>query len=195
MKTASLNGKRLSDVVEVCWSHLQKAKHPISYLNALINGTNDFSVEAKRLRDQQHAAATEKLECERVEQRRAAIAGQQFFSRDGSARFSVSSDGLMLVEERAADTHSRSSNSAGWVRAFIEALDDGHVRPATDELDAAFAEARADAAPRRLVLTANASRELPDRKITPTVSAHLGGIAAILRAKGFAVSKASAVAE
>lgn len=43
MRVASLNGKRLSDVVEASWTHLKAASKPICYLQALLSKPIDFA--------------------------------------------------------------------------------------------------------------------------------------------------------
>ncbi|TES65667.1 replication protein O [Burkholderia cepacia] len=183
MKDASTRGKRLSDIVAVAWPHLQKARHPISYLNALIAGPTDFTLAARSMQDREVAALTEQREAVRLENRKKAMAGHEYYSRDGQTRYQVSEDGSVLTALQADESRPR-TNATAWLAGFVKAVEHGHVLPATDDLAAIFAShAELHRGVRRTHDMIGRPADVP-REVTATVRSHLSGITQLLRSKG-----------
>ncbi|GJH16644.1 replication protein O [Caballeronia novacaledonica] len=126
MREARLHEKLLSDVVEASWTHLRRAKHPISYLRTLLRAPVDF---AYRVRRQRHAQAEEQNQRTRATQVDTAIAeivGQSFVSRDGLRRYRVSDDARSIVIHHCDEAQPR-VHAGAWAPDFLAALEAGHI--------------------------------------------------------------------
>jgi hypothetical protein len=126
MREARLHEKLLSDVVEASWTHLRRAKHPISYLRTLLRAPVDF---AYRVRSQRHAQAEEQNQRTRATQVDTAIAklmGQSFLSRDGLRRYRVSDDARSIVIHHRDEAQPR-VHAGAWAPDFLAALEAGHI--------------------------------------------------------------------
>lgn len=134
MKLARVqHGKRLGDVVQACWEPLSKAKHPVSYLFALLASATDFGWLARQ-RKADDEARRERDQAATVEQgARARLAGQVLFSQSGATRYDVDSKGLVLTIHDAVKGETRTAVS-GWIHGLVEAAARGAIVPATTDL-------------------------------------------------------------
>lgn len=184
MREAGEHGKRLSDVVDVAWQHLQAAQAPIAYLRKLLTVPVDFAYQRQaqhRAAQQAHADARD---AEHVQQTIARCAGRTFFDTHAQRRLEVAQDVVTLTILDAQEGRPRVT-VAGWQADFAAALEAGTLQAATPELMAQFDAQRAQAVQGRASVRAPIQppaaervseervREAGPRQITPTVSENL----------------------
>jgi DNA-binding transcriptional ArsR family regulator len=129
MREAREAGKRLSDVVEVCWQHLRQAKRPINYLRALLTSTTDFG---HQMRAKAAALAeTQAVEAARLEAEATvkALDGRSFVDVLGQTRYTVTDHGTTLTV-RSIDGVTRQA-AGQWSQGFIRALRGGQISEET----------------------------------------------------------------
>jgi hypothetical protein len=120
MREAKEHAKLLSDVVEATWAHLKLAKHPISYLRALLRSSVDFG---HQMRAKLAVDDREKAEAARAAQTEAIVrecAGKTFIDADESRLVEVSSD----LQSISVQSHRESSPrvaTAQWAESFVNA--------------------------------------------------------------------------
>ncbi|MFM0326471.1 hypothetical protein [Caballeronia glebae] len=126
MREARESGKRLSEVVEICWQHLRKAAHPISYLRALLASPTDFGhqLRAKAAALIAHRAAAR--DREELETTLRALDGQSFVDTRGEKRYTVTEGGTTLVVYSATECVTRRAVGQ-WTQGFVAALKRGHI--------------------------------------------------------------------
>jgi hypothetical protein len=167
MREAREAGKRLSDVVEVCWQHLSQAKHPISYLRALLASTTDFGHQRRAKAAARSAAQAAVREREETRATLQALDGQTFIDRRGETRYTVTDAGMTLTVYNVAEGVARRAVGQ-WTQSFVKAVKQGQIAVQRDtgrtrhDADAVVEHAVKDRQP-----VASA------RKITPTVADHL----------------------
>lgn len=134
MREAREAGKRLSEVVEVCWASLRKATHPINYLRALLATPTDFGHQLRtRLAEQQAAqAATE--EHQRAAAAVRALDGQTFVDASGETQYAVGEGGTMLTVYRFDEGSPRQA-AGDWAIGFMRALKRGQIKPIDADKD------------------------------------------------------------
>ncbi|WP_244817814.1 replication protein O [Caballeronia sp. Lep1P3] len=126
MREASDNGKRLSDVVEATWTHLQRAKRPISYLRALLRVPVDFAYRVHISRSEAIAHDERRHRDSLVEQQAKTLAGQAFESHDGLRRYFVADDATTVTIEHRDEQRPR-VHAGAWASDFIAALRAGLI--------------------------------------------------------------------
>ncbi|VXC81946.1 conserved hypothetical protein [Burkholderia sp. 8Y] len=132
MRQAREAGKRLSDVVEVCWQHLRQAKRPINYLRALLASTTDFGHQLSVKMNAITAVQTATHKRNEAETLVRKLDGRTFADADGTTRYTVADGGTALLVCRVAERVTR--RSAGhWAEAFAAALKKGQIVPAEQE--------------------------------------------------------------
>ncbi|CAG2155372.1 hypothetical protein [Cupriavidus numazuensis] len=131
MREARERNQRLSDVVEVCWTSLRKAAHPINYLRALLGSTTDFSHQLRaRLVEQQAAQAA-------AEERASAVGivrgldGQRFVDALGETQYAIAEGGQTLTVHHAQESAARQA-AGDWATGFVRALQAGQIVPVTE---------------------------------------------------------------
>jgi len=144
MREAREHGKRLSDVVEATWEHLQKAKRPICYLRALLTSTADFSFQIRTRHAEQNAARAALKERQAAESLVREVAGLSFVDVTGERKLVVDADGLSLSVYNAEEGIAR-REAGQWQLRFAKALRNGQIRPAQPDDLEAFAQARRQA--------------------------------------------------
>ncbi len=136
MREASSLGKRLSDVVEATWAHLEKARHPISYLRTLLRSPVDFAYRLRAMRGEVIAEAAKRGE--QIESAEAAkeLGGRTFTSTDSERRYVVSDDATSVTLHRLGGERPRVMVGQ-WIPAFLRALRSGQLIPAaTNQVEA-----------------------------------------------------------
>ncbi|WP_293041991.1 Replication protein O [Paraburkholderia sp.] len=184
MREAQHHGKRLSDVVEVAWAHLEVAHAPIAYLRKLLTVPVDFAYQRRtRERDEQQAQAAQR-DAEQVQETIARCAGHLFFDAQAQRRLEVSSDRAILTVLDAQEGRPRVSVT-GWQAEFVAALESGNVTAATPELTERFEAQRMQAVQGRAAphahgrsavaerIVASPERDTGPRQVTPTAADHL----------------------
>ncbi|MFM0007378.1 hypothetical protein PQR57_41310 [Paraburkholderia dipogonis] len=141
MREARELGKRLSDVVEATWEHLQKAKRPICYLRALLTSTADFSFQIRTRHAEQNAARAAVEDQQAAESLVREVAGLSFVDATGERKLVVDADGLSLSVYNAEEGIAR-REAGQWQLQFAKALRNGQIRPAKPDDLEAFAQAR-----------------------------------------------------
>ncbi|WP_244850702.1 replication protein O [Caballeronia sp. SL2Y3] len=131
MGEARQHRKRLSDVVETTWDHLKRAKHPVSYLRALLRKPVDYAYRVRMHRAESAEQETRELNDLHVHQAAKAIAGKAFASSDGLTRYFVSADATELTAHHCDEARPRVRIGA-WASDFVAALDAGRIVPVTD---------------------------------------------------------------
>lgn len=129
MREAREAGKRLSDVVEVCWQHLRLAKRPINYLRALLTSTTDFGHQMRAkaaARAETQAVEAARLEAEATVK---ALDGRSFVDVLGQTRYTVTDHGTTLTV-RSIDGVTRQA-AGQWSQGFIRALRGGQISEET----------------------------------------------------------------
>ncbi|MBC8640708.1 hypothetical protein IAG25_28220 [Caballeronia sp. EK] len=129
MREAREAGKRLSDVVEVCWQHLRQAKRPINYLRALLTSTTDFGYQMRAKAAE--LAETQAVEAARLEAEATvkALDGRSFVDVLGQTRYTVTDHGTTLTV-RSIDGVTRQA-AGQWSQGFIRALRGGQISEET----------------------------------------------------------------
>ncbi|CAE6863710.1 hypothetical protein R75465_07813 [Paraburkholderia aspalathi] len=184
MREAREQGKRLSDVVEATWEHLQKAKRPICYLRALLTSTADFSFQIRARHAEQNAARDAVEDQQAAESLVREVAGLSFVDATGERKLVVDADGLSLSVYNAEEGVAR-REAGQWQLRFAKALRNGQIRPAQPDDLEAFAQARRQA-------TSSAFPHIVDtpRIATEAVTDHLAILKGALRRFSPALSRA-----
>jgi hypothetical protein len=204
MREAQHHGKRLSDVVEVAWAHLEVAHAPIAYLRKLLTVPVDFAYQRRaRESDEQQAQAAQR-DAEHVKETIARCAGRLFFDTQAQRRLEVSADHAVLTVLDAREGRPRVSVT-GWQAEFVAALESGNVTAATRELTERFEAQRMQAVqgraaprahPRSAVAESTVSspaRDAGSRQVTPTAADHLTRLRTMTVAATFSGRRFSAV--
>jgi hypothetical protein len=126
MREARESGKRLSDVVEVCWQHLRKAAHPISYLRALLASPTDFGHQLRAKAAALVAHRTEVRDRKEAERTLRALDGQSFVDTRGDKRYTVTEGGTILAIYSATECVTRRAVGQ-WTQGFVAALKRGQI--------------------------------------------------------------------
>jgi hypothetical protein len=138
MKLARIqHGKRLGDVVQASWDSLRKAKHPVSYLLALLASPTDFGWLARQRKADDNAQRQREDSAKAEQAARSQLAGRVLFSESGAKRYEVDSKGLVLTIHDADKGETRTAVS-GWISGFLEATSRGAIVPETTELTRIF---------------------------------------------------------
>jgi DNA-binding transcriptional ArsR family regulator len=162
MREAREAGKRLSEVVEVCWGSLRKATYPISYLKALIASPTDFGHQL-RARHAEETAARDAAHAKRDAARELAqLDGQSFMDASGAQRYVLSEGGACLTVYRSDEDIARRVGGE-WAVEFLQLIKKGHI----NKINPAVQPSRPTAAP--------AHDETP-RQLTRDVAAHLAAL-------------------
>ena len=152
MREAKLNLKRLSDVVEATWIHLQKATRPINYLRALLRSPVDFGHQIRTKHAAQAEADTARVRTARIDAIVAQHAGHVFFDASNGRRFEVSEDAAQIAVHDHREPTPR-VRVGDWSAEFVAALESGRIAPATPQRESEFAlkgEGRTASAPASL---------------------------------------------
>ncbi|EKS72031.1 hypothetical protein BURK_009371 [Burkholderia sp. SJ98] len=175
MREARESGKRLSDVVEVCWPHLRQAKRPINYLRTLLSSTTDFGHQLRAkaetlalVREADRARANADVTVR-------ALDGQSFLDPGRKMRYTVADAGTTLTVQSLLDGVVR--RAAGqWAVGFVAALTEGRITPEEganhSHLDVAVAHRPSE--------IERSSLARP-RELTMSVSEHLSKLRALCR--------------
>jgi hypothetical protein len=167
MREAREAGKRLSDVVEVCWQHLSQAKHPISYLRALLASPTDFGHQLRAKAAARTAAQAAVREREETVTTLQALDGQTFVDRRGETRYTVADAGTTLIVYSVAEGVVRRAVGQ-WTHGFVRALKQGQIeaqKHPVRSFDDAIGVSEAAVIDRQPLA--------PVRKLTTTVAEHL----------------------
>lgn len=204
MREAQRHGKRLSDVVEVAWAHLEVAHAPIAYLRKLLTVPVDFSYQRRARETDEQQAQIAQRDAEHVQETIARCAGHLFFDPQAQRRLEVSVDRAVLTVLDAREGRPRFS-ATGWQAEFVAALESGTVIAATTELTERFEAHRMQAvqgraAPDTLLQSAIAestvaspARNAGPRQVTPTAAAHLTRLRTMTVARAFSGRRFSGV--
>ncbi|MDR5799498.1 replication protein O [Caballeronia sp. LZ001] len=128
MREASEHAKRLSDVVEASWKHLQRAKHPISYLRALLRAPVDFTYRVRTIHEGNVEKKTRIARDIELQRASAELAGQSFVSHDGARTFLVSEDAKSVTTHHRNERHPR-TRAGAWATDFLAAIKAGKIVP------------------------------------------------------------------
>ncbi|MEZ2354166.1 hypothetical protein [Caballeronia sp. RCC_10] len=175
MREAREAGKRLSDVVEVCWQHLRQAKRPINYLRVLLASTTDFGHRLRTKVAELNAAQTAACKRKEAESFVQSMDGHTFADATGQTRYTVAEAGATLVVFNVAEGVTRRSVGQ-WAEGFVQAIAKGHI--------AKQASSRERDAGARLAIpreTLDPIRSEPPRQLTSFASEHLGRLRALCR--------------
>ncbi|CAL8480961.1 hypothetical protein [Caballeronia sp. S22] len=176
MREARESGKRLSDVVEVCWQHLRQAKRPINYLRALLASTTDFSHQLRTKAEALSSAREAERARTDAEATVSTLAGQSFVDAGGQTRYTVADAGATLTVESLSDGVIR--RAAGqWAVGFVTALEQGRI---TLENPLHRISVRAEGGDRPTNIEAWALSQ-PRRELNSNVSDHLSKLRALCR--------------
>jgi hypothetical protein len=138
MREASSHGKRLSDVVEATWGHLEKARHPISYLRTLLRSPVDFAYRVWTMQGEIIA----KAEKHRADNESAVagkeLRGRTFTSADRERRYVVSDDATSITLHQTGGERPR-VRVGKWIPEFLRALRSGDLVPDAPGNEEAFA--------------------------------------------------------
>jgi hypothetical protein len=141
MREAREAGKRLSDVVQVCWHGLKKAERPICYLRALLRSNVDFRYQAMQRSAEQTAKRDADAERDAANTLVLQMAGQVFVDAKGEQLLEVDADGQGAAIQSTREGTVRRSPST-WAQAFARGYHAGHWRLADSADREAFAQAR-----------------------------------------------------
>jgi DNA-binding transcriptional ArsR family regulator len=175
MREAREAGKRLSDVVEVCWQHLSQAKHPISYVRALLASTTDFGHQLRAKTAARSAAQAAACEREATIAALQALNGQTFIDRRGQTRYTVTDAGTTLMVYNVVEGVVRRAVGQ-WTQGFVKAIKEGQITARTypgrtcNDADAAVGHAVIEHQP-----------VAPAQKLTASVVNHLSQLRRLCR--------------
>ena len=175
MREAREAGKRLSDVVEVCWQHLSQAKHPISYLRALLASPTDFGHQLRAKAAARGAAQAAVRDREETSAALQALDGQTFIDRRGETHYTVTDAGTTLMVYNIAEGVVR-RGVGQWTQGFVKALKQGQIEAqkyperACHDANAVVGHAVNDPHP-----------VAPARKLTASVADHLSQLRQLCR--------------
>lgn len=137
MREAKAQAKLLSDVVEATWEHLRNAKHPISYLRALLRSPVDFGhqIRAKRLAAER--LAEQNAQAANIDATVRQCGGRVFIDKANTRLITVAStaDSISVHDYREAKPR---ISTGQWAAAFVAALNAREVIRATPEQINAF---------------------------------------------------------
>jgi hypothetical protein len=126
MREAREAGKRLSDVVEVCWTSLRKATYPINYLKTLLASQTDFGHQL-RARQADQAEARDAAQAKRDAARELAqLDGQSFADASGAQRYVLGEGGACLTVYRVGEDVARRVGGE-WAIEFVRLIKKGHI--------------------------------------------------------------------
>lgn len=148
MGEARQHGKRLSDVVEVSWAHLQAAHAPIAYLRKLLRVPVDFEFQRRARQVAAHEAQAAARDAEQVHETVTRCAGRTFFDTHAQRRWHVAPDATTLTILNVREASERVAVS-GWQSEFVQRWEAGKLLVATPELAAQFEAQRAQAVQER----------------------------------------------
>jgi hypothetical protein len=132
MREAKAHAKLLSDVVEATWEHLRSAKHPISYLRALLRSPVDFGHQIRAKRAAADRQAQEKANAANIDATVLECAGVTFIDSTCTKLITVSDDaGSATVHDYREATPRLATGQ--WAAAFVAALTTQEVLRATPE--------------------------------------------------------------
>jgi hypothetical protein len=173
MREAGEHGKRLSDVVEVTWEHLKRAKAPINYLRSLLRGTVDFG---HLLRHRNEAKVRAEVQLKRkfeADQIARHSAGQTFVDVSGQRKYVIDAEGEGMVIYNRDEGIGR--QAAAWKAGFADAITRGQIRLATpSDLDLFQPALSSYTKP-------NEERARPP--VTAQIREHIAGLRSLLEAK------------
>ncbi|WP_233875090.1 Replication protein O [Paraburkholderia adhaesiva] len=129
MRQAGEARKRLSDVVEVTWPNLQKAKRPICYLGALLRNPVDFSHQLRQRSAAKAEAEARKNRASQAQESAKENAGKIFEHIDGKSRYTIDSTGEHLSVYSYEEGVDRQATN--WEQGFADALAAGRLREVT----------------------------------------------------------------
>lgn len=176
MREARDAGKRLSDVVEVCWQHLRQAQRPINYLRALLASTTDFGHQLRTKVAEQTAMQTAARKRKEAESFVRELDGQTFADPTGHTRYTVTEQGATLLVYSVAEGVTR--RSAGqWAEGFAHAIAKGQIVETVELAQSALTDTRPEINNHRRRLD-RSQAEAP-RQLTSSVSEHLSRLRAM----------------
>jgi hypothetical protein len=126
MREARSHGKLLSDVVEATWTHLQKARHPISYLRSLLTSPVDFAYRVRSKHVDENAKTLRQAEQIESDKATKDLGGRTFKSADGSRQYVVSDDATSVSLYETGQSRPR-VKVGKWIPDFLRALRSGQV--------------------------------------------------------------------
>ncbi|WP_338911945.1 Replication protein O [Mycetohabitans rhizoxinica] len=109
MAEARKSGKRLSDVVDMCWHSLKKAVAPIAYLRSLLRKPVDFSHQARQRRDEAHQRTQHDAEHRSLTQALHDAAGLTFVDPTKGLTVEIGEDGASALLHLPGETRPRSA--------------------------------------------------------------------------------------
>jgi len=174
MREAREHGKRLSDVVEATWNHLQRATHPISYLRTLLRVPVDFAHRVRSVRTATETREAQRAHDAHIGQATQGLAGKAFASSDGTRRYFVANDATAITIQHCDEKRPRVHTGA-WARDFLAALQAGLIVAADSEHDDPLA-----CAPRHQL---DVQRLESAPAATPRIVEHLANLKRMLRLK------------
>jgi hypothetical protein len=132
MREAKTHAKLLSDVVEATWEHLKNAKHPISYLRALLRSPVDFGHQIRAKRTAADRKAHEDARAANIAATVLECAGVTLIDSACTKLITVSDDaGSATVHDYREATPRVATGQ--WAAAFVAALTAREVIRATSE--------------------------------------------------------------
>ncbi|MEX3935781.1 hypothetical protein AB4Y32_28935 [Paraburkholderia phymatum] len=131
MREAREAGKRLSEVVEVCWASLRKATRPINYLRALLASPTDFGHQLRTRLAEQQAAKDAAEERQRAAAAVRGLDGQTFVDASGETQYAVGQGGAVLTVYRRDEGTARQA-AGDWATGFVRALEKGQIARVTE---------------------------------------------------------------
>ncbi len=132
MREAKTHAKLLSDVVEATWDHLKNAKHPISYLRALLRSPVDFGHQIRAKRTAADLQAQENARAANIAATVHDCAGVVFIDSTCSKLITVSDDAGSATVHDYRETTPRVATGQ-WAAAFVAALTAREVVRASSE--------------------------------------------------------------
>lgn len=175
MREAREAGKRLSDVVQVCWRHLCQAKRPINYLRALLASTTDFGHQLRTKAAELNAAQTSARKRKEAESFVQSLDGHTFADTTGQTRYTVAEEGATLLVFNVVEGVTRRSVGQ-WAEGFVHAIKRGHIEEQMSSPER-NAGARLDISQETL----GQNRSHPPRQLTNFASEHLSRLRALCR--------------
>ncbi|WP_454727670.1 MULTISPECIES: hypothetical protein [Cupriavidus] len=140
MRSARVDhGKRLGDVVSVAGDLIAKATSPRAYLATLLRSPTDFAFLARQRRETTIRKAQEAASAQTLAALQERLAGRVFYERDAAKRYEVSATGVELFVRDPAEGAARVA-ARGWIAGVEQGLRTASLVPATEGLDARFAE-------------------------------------------------------
>ncbi|KQR78866.1 hypothetical protein ASG35_10905 [Burkholderia sp. Leaf177] len=132
MREAKMHAKLLSDVVEATWVHLKQAKHPISYLRALLRSSVDFGHQIRAKRTVEDKKARENARRAQIEATVRQCVGQVFIDADETRLVEVSCDGQSITVHSHREVSPRVA-AVQWNESFAAAIKGNVLKQATPQ--------------------------------------------------------------